>query len=106
MSPQRPNILRLVAVSIPVVLVCLVLGAFGGCDLALVQAARAGKPDGSTVFILCLAGALVAGLAVSFWDASAKPPSSPVRRRFALRSAYAAAWLMVAVLSFRGDWSK
>jgi hypothetical protein len=49
---------------------------------------------------------LVVGLTASFWDRSWSRQISPVWRRFALRFSYAVAWLLLALLSVRADWTK
>lgn len=92
--------------TLAVMLACVALGTFGGCNLGMVQAARGGIPDVSGMILPGAIIGLLVGLIAVFWDKSWTKRPPPLWRRFALRFGYACVWLLLAVLSFRGDWTK
>jgi hypothetical protein len=106
MPEKQRTIMRLLATSLLGMLACAGLGAFGGCDLGMVEAARGGRLRTGEMILLGSGIGLLVGLVAAFWDRSWARQPSPVWRRFALRFGYASVWLMIAVLSFRADWTK
>ncbi|MCW3100602.1 MAG: hypothetical protein JWL77_6220 [Chthonomonadaceae bacterium] len=106
MSQNRLTTARLIAASLLSVLACAGLGAFGGCDLGMVEAARGTSQNVTTMILVGVSIGLLVGLAASFWDKSWARQIAPIWRRFALRFSYAAVWLLLALLSVRADWTK
>ena len=106
MSQNPLTTARLIAASLLAVLACAGLGAFSGCDLVMVEAARGASHNATTMILVGISIGLVVGLTASCWDRSWARRISPVWRRFALRFSYAVACLLLAVLSMRADWTK
>src|SRR5579862_9532589 len=103
---EQLNPTNLIFAAVPAILACAGLGAFGGCNMGMVQAARGGMPNFLMLILFCTILGFLIGLIASFWDKYWAKQCSPVRRRFALRFGYACTWLLLAILSFQADWTK